>query len=340
MDELRLGEGPEARANRSQERVRLLRPLLDVPRAEIEAYCRDHDLHPRYDRSNADTTYYRNRLRHELIPLLESYNPRLRRILRRTAHVMAGDWELLRGLLIDSWPTVVRSESERAVVYDLDALRALPLGLRRSILREGIHRLRFSLRNIDYVHVEDALRVLQTGAVGAMATLPRGLVLTIGYDQATLASEGYEPPLADWPRVEQPLSLPVPGHVDLPDSDWAVTTKIVERRDLPEDWRHNPDRYRAYMDAEQRSQPLVLRPRREGDWLIPLGLDHRQTVRDFMINAKIPRRERATVPLLVCGQAVSARHGAIAWIVGWRLDARYGITPSTRKVLVVSLEQG
>ena len=76
--------------------------------------------------------------------------------------------------------------------------------------------------------------------------------------------------------------------------------------------------------------PLALRPRRAGDWFIPLGLGHRQRVRDLMINAKVPRAERETVPLLTCGDD-------IAWVVGLRIDERFAVTEDTTEVLVARI---
>lgn len=334
LDELRLGDEDISRG-----RVRLLRPLLYVTRAQIEEYCREHGLQPRFDRSNLDCTYFRNRLRHELIPLLETYNPNLREVLRHTAEAIAGDYDLLRAQLEATWPNVVRAESRDAIVYDLAALRALPPGLQRSVLREGIHRLRRALRNINWVHVDQALAIVRRGNAGMRATLPQGLMLTLGYAEATLASEGYRAPIGEErPRLAaERIAVPLEGRLQLPQSAWSVTTRIVPREALPADWERNPDRYVAYLDAERVRAPLALRTRREGDWFHPLGLSNRrQKLRNFFINSKIPQAERDSVPLLVCGEE-------IAWVVGWRLDARYAVTPDTRWVLVICFakkEQG
>ncbi len=337
LDELRLGD-PSAEIPRSAaERMRLIRPLLRASRSEIEEYCRAHALQPRYDLSNLDRTYYRNRLRHELIPFLETYNPAIRQVVQRTAEVIAADYEALRGQMEAAWAQVVRRESEGAIVYDLPALRGLPLSTQRSLLREGIHRLRRSLRNINWVHIDKALDVLLKGHAGVAATLPQGLMLTVGYTVAVLAPEGYTLCAEDWPRLDgPPLPVPVPGSVVLPQPGgeivahpWVLSTQNVERRALPGDWDHNPDPYTAYLDAGRITEPLFLRRRQQGDWFSPLGLQHRrQKLRDFMINAKIPQHERATVPLLVCG-------GDIAWVVGWRVDARYAVGGETGRVLLV-----
>jgi tRNA(Ile)-lysidine synthetase-like protein len=328
LDEMRLGEALDLQ----DDRLRLVRPLLEVSRAEIEAYCAAQGLQPRFDRSNLDRTYFRNRLRHELIPLLETYQPNLRQIVVRTAEVLAADYELLREQLARAWPQVVCSESAQSIELDLAAFRALPLGLQRSILREGIHRLRRSLRNINWVHVEHALEVLRRGQVGAKATLPQGLLLTISYTKAILAHAQRPPSPGPGPHVTQELPIPVPGEVSLPGGRWLLRTRLIPPAALPPDWRHNPDRLRAFLDADKIAAPLCLRPRREGDWLRPLGLGgRRQKLRDFLINRKIPQAERATLPLLVCGQE-------IVWVVGWDVDEHYAIGEATERVLVVEVE--
>jgi len=102
----------------------IIRPLLQVSRSEIEHYCTDHDLAPRFDRSNLDTTYFRNRLRHELLPLLETYNPNVHTRLRHTAAVVAADYELLIQLREQAWAEVVREERDTAIAFDRATCRA------------------------------------------------------------------------------------------------------------------------------------------------------------------------------------------------------------------------
>lgn len=325
LDELRLGQADPPP-------LRLIRPLLEVTRQQVAAYCRAHGLTPRYDRSNLDTTHYRNRLRHELLPILEGYNPAIRQVLRRTAEAVAADHALLRAVLDEAWARVVRRETDEAIMLDRAAFRDEPLALRRSLLREAIHRLRRSLRNINWVHVEDAVRLAERGRAGDAATLPGGLALTLGYDDLTLASAGYVPPQEDAPRLEAPLAVPLEGVTPLPGGRWVLRTRLLPRQALPDDWSRQPDPYLAYLDADLLDAPLALRPRRAGDWLVPLGLGGRQKVGDLMTNCKVPRAQRDAVPLLTCGDD-------IAWVVGYRLDARYAISPETRTVLCVRLER-
>ncbi len=334
--------------------LQLVRPLLSVRRIEIEAYCRAHDLSPRFDRSNLDTSYFRNRLRHELLPLLETYNPNIRTLLRRTANVAAADYELLTTVLQDAWARHVREEREDTISFDLAGWRALPLALQRAILRCAAFRLRPQLRDVDFVHIEQAVSIASNGSTGAQATLPQGLRLTVDYDTLRLAGTDQILPMPDWPLLwdDERIPVAIPGQTVLPGNppstptlDWAETagdtggslTWSLEacpwegERDTV---GNNPDRWTAYLDADKLGSKLTLRRRRPGDRFQPLGMGGQVArIADLMINAKIPRRWREHIPLLVHSPPGRAREEEIAWLVGWRIDQRVRITAKTRRMV-------
>ncbi len=313
----------------------LIRPLLDIPRADIEAYCTRYNLQPRFDRSNLDTTYFRNRLRHELIPYLETYNVNIREVLRRSASVMAADYELLRQRLEVTWGQVVRAESDQEVTFDLAAWRALPLALKRSTLREAIHHLRRALRNIDFVHVENAVEILTDGETGAQATLPQGLMLTIGYDSFTVADQDYRA-LPDLPLLLSGGHLPVaiPGRTQLPGTDWLLWVEILPRSAVSDQALVAAQGWEVYLDSAAVGSASVLRPRHPGDRFCPLGMGGRsKRVNEFMINEKIPASWREHIPLLVNGEE------RIVWVCGWRPDERACVTDSTQQVVWLRFER-
>lgn len=314
----------------------LVRPLLTVSRAEIEAYCTQHKLQPRFDRSNLDTTYFRNRLRHELIPYLETYNTNIQEVLRRSASVVAAEFELLRDQLDVAWQRVVCAESDQAITFDLMDWRALPLALRRSTLREAIHRLRRALRNIDFVHVENAVEILAEGVTGTQATLPQGLILTIGYDTFMVADEGYR----DWPDLpllltEHCVPISVPGRIQLQRPPWMLETEVLPRSAVPDEDLAYAWGWQACLDAAVVGPAPVLRTRRPGDRFWPLGLGgHSKRVNEFMINEKIPASWRAHIPLLV------NQEDQIVWLCGWRPDERARVTENTQQVVRLRFERG
>lgn len=307
--------------------IRLIRPLLEVSRPEIERYCADQGLTPRFDYSNLDTTYFRNRLRHELLPLLETYNPNIRARLCHMAAVVAADYELLTHLRRQAWAEVVQEERATAIVFDRAAWQALPVALQRAVLRRAAYRLRKTLRDVDFVHVENARQVGLQGETGAQATLPRGLALTVGYDTLTVGEAGKVGPPPDEPLLwsSEPLPVRLPGTTPLPGSEWTLQAQVLEEWDAHQ-IAANPDPWTAYLDLDKLPNPLVLRPRRPGDRFWPQGMEgHHVKLSDFMVNLKIPRAWRAHVPLLVAGER-------IVWVCGRRIGEGVAVGPQTRRV--------
>ncbi|MFN2220426.1 MAG: tRNA lysidine(34) synthetase TilS [Anaerolineae bacterium] len=329
LSEYRLIEDFASRPPRAD--LRLVRPLLEVTRAEIEAYCAIHGLEPRFDRSNLDTTYLRNWLRHEVLPLLASHNPNVGKVVRRSAQVLADDYALLRSLLLDTWSSVVRREEPERIALDLEGWRALPTSLQRSIIREAVHRLRRTLRDVGFIHVENALAVARDGATGDQATLPQGLMLTVGYNRLVVGSAGAAPKLPDWPLLvagSDPVPVLSPGSTPLPGSAWQLEVRLVAREDLASAWASNHDPWRAFVDAGIVGR-LWLRARQAGDRFQPLGMGG-STVKlsDFLTNQKVPHIVRDQLPLLV-GDV------GIVWVCGQRVDERARVRDGTETVLVL-----
>ena len=312
----------------------IVRPLLEIPRAAIETYCAHQNLAPRFDRSNLDTTYFRNRLRHELLPLLEEYNPNVRDRLRHTASVVAADYELLTQLRGQAWAETVREERETAIIFDQDAWRALPVALQRAALRRATYRLRRTLRDVNFVHVEHARQVGLRGETGDQATLPMGLALTVGYDTLTVGDAGDAGPPPNEPLLwsEEPLPVQSPGAIQLPQSQWTLRVKNLGKWDLIQ-ITANTDPWTAYLDAGALVKPLTLRPRRRGDRFRPQGMGGRSVkLSAFLTNLKIPRAWRDHVPLLVAGDE-------IAWVCGQRIGENVAIGPETQRVARLRFRQ-
>ncbi len=310
----------------------LIRPLLETPRTAIERYCEAHGLEPRFDRSNLDTTLFRNKLRHELIPYLErAYKPNFSEIVRRSARLIRDDYDLLRELRDRAWRETVCSATGEAVVVRREAWRALHPSLQRGIIRQAVGHLRHSLRDLGFEHVEAALQVGRQGDVGAQATLPTGLMWTVGYRTITLAETGFRPaadlPLLHVDRVE----LHVPGVTPIPD-DGEATVRLIAREELPAGWAHNADPWRAYLDAAATGMDLALRRRQEGDRFCPLGLGGKhKLVSELLVNEKVPAQWRDEIPLLVRGD------GEIVWVCGQRIDERARVREETSLVMAVEL---
>jgi len=341
----------------------LVRPLLGASRQDIEVYCAENALEPRFDPSNEDVTFYRNRLRHELLPLLEGYNPAIRKLLAHTAEVMAGDGEVLRTSLEVAWQRVTLHSGPGEVSFDLPKWRELKVGLQRATLREAIHVLRHELRDVNWEHVERAVWLAREGRTGQSATLPGGLALQIGYRSLRVAVEsrgvggaesrgvgGVAEIDGGEPRTPEALLLKAPGVTPLA-GGWRVIVRMEEGfhpgspttvvadgvsevavKFQPSESRilcgvgGKVGRWEAWLDAEAVGARLVLRPRWPGDRFQPRGLGgHTMKLNEFMINEKVPRDVRAGWPLL------EGEYG-LAWVCGLRVDERAAARPDSQRV--------
>ncbi len=332
LAEMRIQDWDAARVPHSAPAdIFLVRPLLEIPRPAIDAYCAQHDLHPRVDVTNADVTYFRNRLRRELLPALETYNPQIRSILRRMADVIAAEHEVLQAHTNYAWGMTVVEEADAAVTFDLPLWREQPVGVRRALLRQAIHQLRPPLRDIDFVHIEDAIEILQRARTGDQVTLPQNLLLEVSYGTFTI-SPREELALPDWPLLPEhcaPLALNVPGITPLPGSPWIVEASyeacVHSRVPLA--------RLAACFDADTLPGRLAVRPRAGVDRFHPQGMPAPVRLKDWMINVKVPRAIRERMPLLVSGDQ-------IVWVPGFRVGQPFLVTEKTHNIVKLVFKKG
>ena len=313
--------------------VPLIRPLLTIGRADIEAYCQVHQLPTRLDSTNLDTHLTRNRVRHELLPLLATYNPRIREALRHTGEVVAGEAQVLEEIRDQAWVQVCLRSSATGVVFDRAVWRLLPLALRRACLRRAIQTVRGRLHNASFELLEQAVALAQHGQPGDQADLPAGLRLRVGAAELTIALRGEPGPAPDWPLVftDQSVSLLVPGSTALPDSDWRVETRILPAGTWTlAEVTTNPDPWQAFLDRAAvlgDGASLLLRRAQPDERFQPLGLSgHSLRVRTFWINEKIPQPWRRYLPVV-------SQPDHLVWLAGWRIDERARVQVNTEDVL-------
>ncbi len=307
--------------------IALVRPLLGTPRAAIEAHCAARELAPRFDRSNLDTTFFRNRLRHEVLPYLDEVSPRVGERLRNLAEVARADYDLMQEFVSVAWDTLLIAAHGDAFVFDQVGWRGQPLAVRRGLVRRAAYRLRRTLRDVDFGHVDEAARVAQAGETGARATLPRDLQLTVGYTTITIGDRGalHLPPELPWLDDGAVVPTAIPGTTPLP-GEWRLHARRAPHWNF-EAIINNPHPLVAWMDADTLGESPILRTRRPGDRFRPQGMGGAEVrLSDFLINNKVPRRWRDHLPLLEAD-------GHILWVVGLRLSEAALVREDTRHVV-------
>ena len=312
--------------SRRRGNLAVIRPLLDITREETAGYCGDHRLAPRFDSSNLSLSFFRNRLRLQLLPLLRQYNPGVDQALLRLADIAGEDGALIEQQISLLWGKMARQQ-KNAVYLDKKHIAALPTALQRQLVRAAITSLIGDTRDIEATHIE-AARTLLAKPAGKQVSLPHGLICHGDYDEliitklsaidARKARQSQLPP-CPFPVLSGKLRLAVPGETVFP--GWKVTATI-----MPE-WREKPaSNLVACFDLGQAGRELFVRPRQAGDRFQPLGMDVPKKLYQFMVDARIPRSWRDCIPIVCSLQQ-------IIWLAGWRIDDRVKITEDTKEIL-------
>ncbi|MHB8600981.1 MAG: tRNA lysidine(34) synthetase TilS [Ktedonobacteraceae bacterium] len=322
----------------------IIRPLLAVHRSAILAYCREQAIVPVEDSSNADTHFLRNRIRHELLPLLESMNPAIRATLLRNAEVVSVDMQYIEQHVDAIWSDVVVTGHEHSFTLSVPALLVLPLSLQRHLLRRLTAHLcagQSPLEPRHYMLIEQFLQQANSGEervlqLPAQLRLKRTLNTVCIYHQAEDTA-----PIFSASADEE--MLPIPGRVALKGIPWLATTDIIhadmmqkvlpvlEREDWPEVWRFlPPDRHTVYIDGDTIDAVLAVRFRRPGDRIHPLGMAHEKKVQDILVDKHIARAERGTIPLFFSADCC-------IWLAGICIADSVRLTSTTRRIVRLSI---
>jgi tRNA(Ile)-lysidine synthetase-like protein len=307
------------------ESVDLIRPLLDVTRADVLAYCVEAGLEPRFDPSNLDPAYFRNRLRYSLLPELETYNPNIRAALARSAEAVRGDVEWHREAVEALWrATALPLEDAGLAVFQRDRWLQLSEAQQRALLRMGTRQLLGGLRDVDYRPIAAAARFSRAAAPGRSCEVTGGLMLEVSANEVRLVNAALP---RGWADGQVPLAQP-DGRLA---AGWRLETQVVAAADWREADGGRESRWMVSVDGDRLTSPVTIRARRRGDRFAPLGMDGRHMkLSDFMINIKLPAALRNRWPLLVSGDD-------IVWVAGLRLNEHFRVRADTQQIVRLAL---
>jgi tRNA(Ile)-lysidine synthase len=318
------GAGSQGLSGIPPVRDQVVRPLIGLRRAQIEAYLRGRRLRPRQDTTNQDRSRLRNRIRQELLPLLEKrYNPGLVEVLNRVAGLEREESEYFTKLARERLKKVSRKASNGKIILDLsDFGDYFSIG-EKYLIRELVRQARGDLRGIDHDHLERIFGLILRGATGSRVYLPGGVVVEREPASLFLARslpKSYE------------HAVKLPGVHRFPQLGWTFRGQVLKRTAA-----FRADRGRseleAHLDWDRLRGPFVLRSRRRGDRFRPLGMRGTRKLSDFFIDRKIPRWQRDEVPLLVGVDG-------IIWVVGLSIADPFKVTERTTSILWARYIQG
>jgi tRNA(Ile)-lysidine synthase len=317
----------------------IYRPLLTAWRREIEEYCRAAQLEYRTDRTNSDLIYTRNRIRHELIPLLEQrYNPAVRQHLVTLSRLASDEDAFMRQLAESEAARLANVDTAAgSITFHQAEMDEMPPPLRRRIVRWAMEQIAGTLEGMTSAHVAAADRII-AGEDGSPAALhlPHELVVEQQAGVARFYKRGVAPgamptsqEVYTWPVITPGGSVEVPPGCTLNlGTGWVLTSALLEQKETV----NEPGDLLAIFDydALPAAGPLWLRTRLPGDYIRPFGMTRRKSLQDLFVDAKMPRRVRDVTPVL----SLSRSAGEVLWVPGpgGRRSAHAPVGLTTRKV--------
>lgn len=310
--------------------IPIVRPLLSLWRVDTEEICRESGLEPLQDESNTSTVYYRNRIRLELIPYLQTYNPQAKNHILQTSGILSEDQAILDPIKQLSWESCLIEERENVVSFHFSKLKELEEGLRRYVLRQAVARLVPGIRDVDFPLTTRMSDFVRNPTRTGQMHLTSNLWIQNTPDRISIW-KGKPGLLLFVPQLEEAASfnLAFPGSLSFP--NWELEIMEDDLETARKIIRSGGEQNCVWLDTDRLEFPLEVRSGYAGERLHPFGMKGKsQKLSDFFINHKVPQQARSHWPLVISDQT-------IVWVVGLGIGEEAAITPGTTRVARLSL---
>ena len=294
--------------------IPLWRPMLGVSKAEIQHYCLENQIFPIEDESNLDVGYFRNQLRHEVIPWLASVRPGFAKTVARNARAISLDRNLLEKLTEEAYLNALSEVVPgQAILFERSEWHKLDKGLQSRLLFKAAGLLKPGLRDLGFETVERILNGIGSGL--AVQDFKAGILVQLSQSLVAITTEDFRLQQDQVPQLTdaQPRKL-TPGKTLELANGWKLRSEIVDRKKfdaLDEKSKTNP--MHAWLNPSDLDSALLVRPFYYGERWSPLGMVRkRQKMSDFFINQKVPQPARAAWPIVT-------NNGSVLWVAGLRI---------------------
>jgi tRNA(Ile)-lysidine synthase len=298
-----------------------IRPLIETTREQVLEHLAQSGFAFVTDPSNTKPLYTRNRIRLELLPVLRQFNPRIVEALAAEAALLKDESEALE-LTVESAAQKVTEKQGDGFVVQREAFLALHPAIKRRLLRRLANAIAHGPSGLSSVQVDEALQFMSAASTGRTMRLPAELAIERTYERFLIGPSTAAAPFT--------CQLMVPGRTAIPECGIMVEALLCSDREEPPDTNYC---WQALFDYDKIGFPLQVRNRRPGDRFHPAGLGGKsKKLQDLLVDAKVPRQRRDTVPLLCSGTE-------ILWVIGMRTDQRFLAQANTKQRLLVRVKK-
>nr|WP_207714689.1 tRNA lysidine(34) synthetase TilS [Clostridium tetanomorphum] len=298
-----------------------IRPLINITREEIEDYCRLNDLNPRIDKTNLDTIYTRNKIRLELIPYIrENFNDDIINVVNRLADNVEIDNSYIELIAEGCFKKFCRVENNKVVISKEGFLEHRSIITR--VIRLGINNIRGNLCNFEKVHIDDIIN-LQKNNTGKEIMLPGSIKACNNYGDIQI----FEYIKEDYQKDKNEYMLQIGKNYI--EGGIRVNLELLHKNQLLKIENKNDIKY---FDFDKINGNIMLRYRKDGDKITPLGMKGSKKLKDLFMDLKIPKDKRDRIPLICFGKY-------IAWVVDYRISENFKVENTTKNILKIKIER-
>lgn len=312
------GAGPTGLSGIPPTRGKIIRPLIDIERKEVEEFLEERKQGFIVDSSNLKEDYFRNRLRLSFLPEIKRINPAIVQTISRTMEILREEERYFGIQVTKTLMKLICRKSDLRIELFLTPMEMMERVILRRVLRRAIDETR-GLRGMGFPHIEGIIELIKHGNPGDRIYLPKGLRVIKNYGTLIITSE--------IPQRIGIFTLNVPGEAILREIKAVITADVEDDIDNRGDGRKV-----VVLDADKVGAVLSVRPRGKGDFFYPLGFGKRKKLQDFFVDQKVPRDERDAIPIV-------ASRNDIVWIAGYRGDERFKATEVTKRFLKLEFKQ-
>ena len=323
------GAGLRGLAGIPKKRGHVIRPLLGCTRDELKLFLKKRNLPYRTDSSNNEKKYLRNKIRHDLIPFLRTFNSDISGNLVGLAEIVREDDDWISGKTRELYSQLVTTPNGmRGLCFNISEFQKQPLAMKRRLIREALYQLKGNLRAITALHVRQVLDLFVYARVGSRLKLHGDVGVSCDYGTVNFSlSEESEDNLVFPPGMKKKtIRLKVPGVTSLAEGRVQLHARLIEP---PVVFPESVDEKQAYLDFEKTGEFIGARFFQPGDLFVPLGMRGHKKLKSYFIDRKIPREKRPFIPILTNAE------DDIIWIYGERISDRFRISEKTQKVLFI-----
>lgn len=301
----------------------IIRPILDIERSSIEAYCEEHKLNPRIDSTNLENIYTRNKIRLDLIPYMqENFNNNVVESICRMGNNLKLDSDYIEQEGINKFKEVSNVQDNEKIEIVLDKYINLHKAIKTRIIRNSIKYILGDTNFVDQKHIEDILELEDDNKINKKLVLPRGLFVYRNNENILFTNKEIT-----YEEIEYSYKLPKDGVIKIKELGVFVETKTMSIERFKS---MKVDKSSKTFDLDKFKGGIIVRNRESGDKIKLAGGSKK--LKNLFIDLKIPREERCKVPVVV-------NENEVVCVGDYKISENYKIDANTKEVLKITFKK-